>query len=611
MSLDLFSEPFAAHGGFDARSTRRAIGTPDMDFWSLFLRETLQNSWDARSEDQIRFSIEADRMTRAQIEILRDEVFIRTPPPQLKVLQNGLGSAEVRLLVVSDSGTRGLGGATRADSAAGDGDSTDFVDFVRNIGRAASKSLGGGTYGFGKGVLYDASEVNTCLIYSQTLVDGRIENRFIVASVGDELQMGGKRYTGRHWWGRADHEGVLEPITGIESRALAARLGLATMAEGDTGTSIGVVNPKDSDGQKLAKIVESIARAATLWAWPHMEGLEAGPTIDFRFSAYGDVIYPPAPSEDPILQHYVRAFERARRMTASGQNFEAWPWTGRTVEMLRPARRLGGLVYRSFPMPDETSILDHTRHIALMRSPGFVVKYLEIAADPSGQATAGVFLAHPDANDDFAKAEPVAHDDWVPLRMGLEAGERNPVRVALTRIRDEFKGRIVPEAIPAGVDHPSGVAQLSRVLGSVVAGLAGTGAEVPKRRLGRGGAGAGAGRRGLSVQFDSTPQLLVEDGRVVADFHFRLAGVNGLDLSGYELDARPRVVLDGGMLEKEGDVPEEAGIPTIVGWFQGGKTVASTSVVRADLVAGDDNFVRVAQPPHTAVALEIRHRKNP
>jgi hypothetical protein len=63
------------------------------------------------------------------------------------------------------------------------------------------------------------------------------------------------------------------------------------------------------------------------------------------------------------------------------------------------------------------------------------------------------------------------------------------------------------------------------------------------------------------------------------------------------------------MLEKEGEVPEEAELPKVVGWFSGEKNLGRTSLLRADLVVGDDNFVRVAHPPHTAVALEIRHRK--
>ena len=53
--LSRYSEPFAASGGMGARTTRRALGARTLSFWELFLRETLQNSWDARRSAQVRF----------------------------------------------------------------------------------------------------------------------------------------------------------------------------------------------------------------------------------------------------------------------------------------------------------------------------------------------------------------------------------------------------------------------------------------------------------------------------------------------------------------------------------------------------------------------------
>ena len=66
--LSRYSEPFAASGGMGARTTRRALGARTLSFWELFLRETLQNSWDARRSvaGAISFSVDAWTATMAQ-----------------------------------------------------------------------------------------------------------------------------------------------------------------------------------------------------------------------------------------------------------------------------------------------------------------------------------------------------------------------------------------------------------------------------------------------------------------------------------------------------------------------------------------------------------------
>ena len=57
------------------------------------------------------------------------------------------------VLEISDYGTTGLGGATDP-SLVPEEESTDFVDFMRNIGTPRDTDKGGGTYGYGKSWLY-------------------------------------------------------------------------------------------------------------------------------------------------------------------------------------------------------------------------------------------------------------------------------------------------------------------------------------------------------------------------------------------------------------------------------------------------------------------------
>ena len=212
-----------------ARATHRALGPHRLGFWELFLRETIQNSWDARisGEGPISFGIHAWTATPDQHAFLRD-VILTDPPPQLGI-PAVVNSDSLALLAVSDSGTWGLGGPTRADvdPASVPGGRTDFVDLVRNTGRRASKGLGGGTYGFGKAVLCQASAVSTMVIYSRTTLKGPQASRLIAMAIGnDEYQEQGVRYTGRHWWG-VSGDGIAEPVLGADADAAAAALGPA------------------------------------------------------------------------------------------------------------------------------------------------------------------------------------------------------------------------------------------------------------------------------------------------------------------------------------------------------------------------------------------------
>ena len=46
--LDLYSEPFSPNGNVTSEGVLNQLGRPDLDIHSLLVRETVQNSWDAR-----------------------------------------------------------------------------------------------------------------------------------------------------------------------------------------------------------------------------------------------------------------------------------------------------------------------------------------------------------------------------------------------------------------------------------------------------------------------------------------------------------------------------------------------------------------------------------
>jgi hypothetical protein len=629
--LTRHSERFPASGGVGARATHRALGPRSLGFWEIFLRETIQNSWDARisAEGPISFGVHAWIATPDQHALLRD--FILTDaPPQLGI-PTVVNSGSLALLVVADSGTCGLGGPTRADidPALTPGGRTDFVDLVRDTGRRGSKGLGGGTYGFGKVVLCQASAVSTVVIYSRTTLEGFPVSRLIAMAIGnDEYQEGGIRYTGRHWWGITDG-GIAEPMLGAGADAAAAALGIRGLINGPTGTAAMVIAPCTPEGDSpddLAGIITVIADAAVEYAWPHMiPGLPAGPTIELAMTLNGTPVHLRDLVTDTRLRVLADAYTWCQQLLdGSAAEGEDWPWHLRMLRSRRPICRLGPFVWRHYgsiaprvPDPDLRS------EVALIRSPHFVVSYMNVPNHPSGQSTLGVFLADPDLDSDFAEAEPPTHDSWIPTK----GKHFDPVRRVQAQIADMLKPHPGTSVSPDGREE-TGVVKVASALGGLLDGQS-AGGDIrvpwappnspPETRHGGGpgsatpGAPAGGGTRGPSatpgpswrkrpsVRHDGQPRLLLMDGRPAVEFPFAVTMPSGA--GAVRVIARPEVLIEGG---RETEPPLDAELPELLEWRD------LTTGLRShgpDLVVTQDGESRwsvvISQPADAAVAVAL------
>jgi hypothetical protein len=661
--LDLVSERFHPGGAIDARAARRALGQPDLGFWELFLREALQNSWDARMSDAdpVRFSVDAWSATRRQRQALRQVVFANIVG--LPQLQATLAGGSLDLLVVSDSGTRGLGGPTRADET-WRGDRNDFADFVRNIGRDERKGYGSGTYGFGKGVFYDASLCGTVVVYSRTVVRGHQTSRLIAIALGEQFDHRGVRYTGRHWWGRRDRA-IAEPLTGKNADELAASLGFDRLLAAPTGTAVMVLAPQLEPAGSRQDVIRTIAQAAAWHAWPHMiprDGRGASVLFDLTFD--GSSVAVPSPGGTPELRHFAAAYRRCEDLLAGTiPPGEDWPWTLCELWGERPRQRLGVLAYLAHRPLSRASAEggesdDIRGEVALMRSPRFVVKYLTVTPHVPGKSTAGVFVADPDLDEQFARSEPPAHDDWIPKRMGLERYTRNPVRQALDRLGREFRrARVGAMPSPEMSQHHPGAVEMASLLGDLMDGHSpGTdpripdlgdfpvpargprgrqgprgGTDTPDQRSptdrdpawkedGRDGTGTdrlrdgsdgwrqGRGPRATArLVTDTGPRLRTADGHLIVEFDVGIRFPQGART--VSVTAIPSVVVDGG---RESDAPAGAENPTVIGWgdpASGAQTPGPTLRISAP---GDTRWtVHVRQPADTAVTLEVRVEEEP
>ncbi|GIH20694.1 hypothetical protein Raf01_88660 [Rugosimonospora africana] len=641
----MFAERFAPHGSIDGHSVSQTLGTFSMDFWQVFLRETLQNSWDAREDPAggVRFSIDAWRLKAAQFDALANGLLRERPPGALGGLLEAGDPIEV--LTVTDSGTHGLGGPTRADRSSPD--RRDFVDLVRNIGRDPAKGFAAGTYGYGKAVLFRASACATVVIFTRTIVRGRPTSRLIAMALTGPYDLDGLRHTGRHWWGRPDREVGAEPLIGQVAEEFAELLGMRRLTGDRTGTSIMVLAPRLDEDTGLRDVVETLAQTAADYAWPHLTAAPgARPALRVAFTCGGRAVPYPEPSSDDHLGPFVEAYHHCLRLLeGDGVPVQRWPWNIQEINGSRPQQRLGVLAWRTRLAGAVGAHERPPAEVALMRDPRLVVEYHPVAPDPSGQVITGVFVADPRLNDFFAAAEPPTHDRWQPGRAQRERYARNPVSQAINRLEGVFRDRRVVD--PVDVTQTTdqvGVTRLASLLGTLLdTQPGGTDTRIPEPGPtagaapgagtwtdggGQGGAATAAGgepggggtsqppteprrpgtpppprpRRGtVTVRLHTRPRLTMTDRGVCADFPVDLDNRSAGD--GVVLIAEPLVaVADGHPERPDGDVPV-----TVVGWHS--RTEDSVHEGECLTVtpgtAGAWN-VRVTQPADAAVTLVVR-----
>ncbi|WP_236245046.1 hypothetical protein [Streptomyces sp. CC210A] len=460
---------------------------------TILVRESAQNSWDARltlenAHTPVDFRIDIWDIGPAHVSAWRDMLLAGAPASAENFpLRETMKSGPVHVLAVSDRGTRGLGGPTRADNAVGLG--RDFVSFIRNIGEPRDTALSGGTYGFGKGIFYLLSKPGTVLVHSRCrTADDGFETRLIgctlwrsyVAVAGEEK----RRFTGRHWWGDTTGK-VVEPLVGRAAEVAARRLGLKPFDAEETGTTVIVVDPHLDD--LTPKEVAAYLADSIVWhLWPKMISRGDRPPA-MRFSVSCDGVDHPVP--DPRATRPLDMFVAAYEAMAGSE--------GHDVECRRPKRHLGrlGLVQRIRPpmAPSRASrLLDIetlVHHVCLLRPAELVVTYRPGPKPPSeNQGYAGVFLADESLDEVYARAEPPTHDAWNP--QSLEKHERTFVKTTFTRIDEALNNLLSLGGIARPGASNVALGAASTFFSGLVGGAWGIGAATAYTGHGDGGTGS-------------------------------------------------------------------------------------------------------------------------
>lgn len=445
-ALHRFSEPFPPHGALAAEGAANLLGRPRLDPLVVLVREAVQNSWDARRDDDgIGFDTELHRLTALERQALGQVAFVQ-PPRSASVLREVLRRDEILLLSLTDRGTRGLGGPVRADRPAPKGEPSNFVDLMFNIGQPAEREARGGTYGFGRTIAYVVSLARAVVVYSRTAAGRKLESRFITSAFTDHFAEGSRRYTGRHWWGAAV-EGSIEPVVGDRADELAALIGLDPFAADQTGTTIAIVAP-DLRGRTPEQACNFLATALTWNFWPKMLTDGGAAPIRFGVSCEGRPVVVPDPERTPPLASFVsslRAVRGAARDGAAGTMLDE-------IVLPRTGEPIGRLAITRTPFEPRVLVDDGTdeaeergsaaafegpsHHVALLRDPELVVQYLPTAELASASNEyGGVFKPERTLDRAFAMAEPPTHDAWHPELVG-QTKLRRYVAVALRGVRE-------------------------------------------------------------------------------------------------------------------------------------------------------------------------------
>lgn len=499
--LSIFTEVTAPLGGFDFMQATKLLGSPNLDDYSQFIRETAQNSWDARldkdSASDVHFRVKIAAFTKAQAKSFTSSIFTgeKKADELIKQLQ-GHTSEGKPYVIVRDVGTVGLAGPTEANVK---GDKRNFVSFVRNIGQDSHSNKDGGGYGFGKSVFFRFSGAKTLMTYSHTIDEnGRAVSRLMGMTLNRDC-FEHLHCTGRHWWGikpskpKADFN---QPLTGAEADELAASIGFDPFGRGETGTAVMVIAPTFRSNDKNAITIdtpagrrmtaEAIRESMVAWYWPRLmgSGNQDGKLI-CEIECDGKTVSVPETPEECPFKFYAFALEQIQKKLAD-RNFIHDPQTFlkeikwkdefygylaifKTNKEERPIfvsetlvgnHPLANLLWSSGDAPAMSN------HVALVRGPGQVIRYVEMAAcsRPSQEYGAVFFLqpTGPKAEEitlEIKTSEPAAHDDWMAVK-SIRAGR------ILQTVRSLVNQYVAPST-PSGTASSGRMGRVAIALGAL------------------------------------------------------------------------------------------------------------------------------------------------
>lgn len=623
--LDWYPKRFQP-GDMDASGGDQLLGRPALSQLEVLIRETAQNSWDAKLDGiDPEFGMALRRTTPAY----REQLARLLSGKRFENLGGHERTASFRVLEVWDRGTVGLDGPSDL-SPVPKGRSARFQDLILKLGVPHNDGTSGGTYGYGKTAAFAYSGLGLVIYWTRCRnLEGKLEHRFIASALASSYVDRGVQFTGRHWWGirTADGEGI-EPVVGDEAKELGERFFLKGFGRSETGTSILILDPLVTDTDDVdtedkealdrhsdpAEVVEADfsrrARAAirvNLWPKLVRETPEGQAPMSLSLNVAGEQI-PLGDPDDGAFGCWGAGLNAIRRLRAGDQTPVRTPsgFPVKVEAITRYGKTIGHLaIIRRIPSSERASerdaldpIGDDSRvsRIALMRGQAELivttVDWVDRELD-AGAEWLAVYKSADEFDHLYAKTEPPAHEDWVFEKKTGDAA--NIVRHTRKHVIRILKEELFPEAMAPAEPSAAGpiirTGGLSRRLGALLPAPAYAPPE--KADVGSGtGRRRNAGGRRSSIEADS-PRLVetFEDGRQRQEIGFRLDASTDL----VEVQVGVSLLGDDGLNEPVDpstlDLEWSAG--TVVG---AGRALLST---------GEDCWVRFTGAPRRALRVSL------
>jgi hypothetical protein len=372
------------------------------------------------------------------------------------------------LLYIEDSGTRGLVGPETNSEAHSHALQFPkphcFLGLCRNWGdNQKSDASAGGTYGFGKSVLWKNSGISTVLFFSRLATPYEpatggvpVEFRFFGQTRLPPHWIGAEGYKDETYFGSVPRGGAVPLSFPNESaKQLAGQLGFQSRPAGQAGASILIVHMLDpEEGSPIVDpraMASQIRDAAERSFWPAItDGRLVVKTV--LETPSGPETETASPGVRPDLKDMIAAYVAARKNSPDPKvRLNPFDLTVPQGPQPNEAPAHSKMTVATVVANGGGATDDYRNKVALIRGAGMVVGYIQPARkglnakDFYGVVVGGNACPNSQTNGDqkqrrcerlLALAEPVTHDKWTDKSDALKGwyGARARITEILARI---------------------------------------------------------------------------------------------------------------------------------------------------------------------------------
>ena len=376
-------------------------------------------------------------------------------------------SVPLRLLFIEDFGGHGLYGDPKDSLKSILYRAMYVLGGGKGIGTEIGRSVGG-SFGFGKSALTDASAMKTVIAHSafEPFESDPATERLVGFTRWGQHQLDGIAYEGRAHYaaaGTGTPDNPNPPFLGAAASEIAAAMGFTERDPANLnlrGASFLIVDP----------VIEpsDVVRATETWWWP---ALEDG-SFKVEVLDYGSAKpLPINPHSRKELLPFIEAYQLSTgKRDVEDEDRQSAP------KVARPSAGTGGsgtgmgfVLGENNTEPAEISspnLIAKYPIVALLRGPRMVVQYMQIAQ--ARVPIRGVFVAASADDSSLRATEDPAHSDW---QSAVSAGSPSEARKVAARVKREIRDEVerwVLKFIPPAPTSAVKLAFMSELLGRLL-----------------------------------------------------------------------------------------------------------------------------------------------